>query len=114
VHKRVQVTLGRDEVDWQIRHTCPACTYKLKGEPNLMFNMLYTLDGNDSLKRIIRQGEALPSIEGEAPVLGPSSKQLDMRQGAGDYFLAREKVDVWTKEILSKILAAEGEVRPTG
>jgi hypothetical protein len=54
VERRVRVALGRDSPNWRLRHTCPACSYKLEGEADLIFKMLITMDGNDSLKRILR------------------------------------------------------------
>ena len=44
-----------DGLDWRMKHVCPACTYELKDEGTLKFKMLYTMDGNDSLKRVVRR-----------------------------------------------------------
>ncbi|KAI6023497.1 hypothetical protein BKA83DRAFT_4463442 [Pisolithus microcarpus] len=44
--------LQQDLEDWQLKHTCAACTYKLTDEPGLKFKLLYAMDGNDSLKHI--------------------------------------------------------------
>lgn len=40
--------------DWRRRNACSACTYKLKDEEKLTFSTLTTMDGNGSLKSIIR------------------------------------------------------------
>jgi hypothetical protein len=53
VEKLVQIALLQDNPDWRIRNACPACTYKLEEETKLIFDMLYTFDGNDSLKQIL-------------------------------------------------------------
>ena len=55
VDRQVQVSLDRDGADYRIKHLCPSCTYVLEGEEKLKFSMLYTVDGNDSLKRIVRR-----------------------------------------------------------
>jgi hypothetical protein len=59
VNHAVQAVLLRDTVDWRLRHLCPPCTYTLVGEEKLKFSMLYTGDGNDSLKRILRRKQHL-------------------------------------------------------
>ena len=51
---RVDLALGRDTPQWRLQNACPACTYKLEGESKLIFDMLCMMDGNDSLKRILR------------------------------------------------------------
>ncbi|KAI6027273.1 hypothetical protein BKA83DRAFT_4576942 [Pisolithus microcarpus] len=59
--------LQRDSDDWRLKHACAACTYKLTDEPELKFKLLYAMDGNDSLKCVIRR---LPDeIEGGHPLL---------------------------------------------
>ncbi|KAL0948679.1 hypothetical protein HGRIS_010480 [Hohenbuehelia grisea] len=55
------------------------------------------MDGNDSLKRVIRRGEA-PILD-DAPVdripVGPTIELSDCRDGRSGYFLTREAVDQW-------------------
>lgn len=51
----VSQVLQRDSEDWRLKHACAACTYKLTGEPELKFKLLYAMDGNDSLKRVLRR-----------------------------------------------------------
>ncbi|KAJ7782103.1 hypothetical protein B0H14DRAFT_3095747 [Mycena olivaceomarginata] len=65
--ERMMKALGRDS-SWRLKHACPACTYKLEGEDAMIFEMLVTMDGNDSLKRVLRR-EKVASEMGE-PVLG--------------------------------------------
>jgi hypothetical protein len=73
-----QKALGRDSEDWRLHHVCPPCTYVLEYEEKLKFSMLYTMDGNDSLKRIQRR-EAIPistdNNSSNVPVLGKSNDQ---------------------------------------
>src|SRR5271170_5260616 len=70
----IQTALERDTPDWRLRNSCPACTYKLEGESPLKFSMLFTMDGNNSLKRVVRRGP--PGKDGEeAP--GPVIERPD-------------------------------------
>ena len=47
VEDLIAEALHRDQLDWYIKHVCPACTYVLKDEETLKFKLLYTMDGND-------------------------------------------------------------------
>jgi len=105
----VQASLGRDGIDYRIKHLCPPCTYILEGEQKLKFSVLYTTDGNDSMKRIPRREpvpeptaeEALATTEGIAqPILGASSEVKDCRTAGRGIYLTREQVDEWAKEVL--------------
>jgi hypothetical protein len=60
---------------WCMKHACPACMYKLEGEDTLIFNMLTTMDGNDSLKCVLRCDKSL-MVEDETgePTLAKSSE----------------------------------------
>ncbi|KAI5990768.1 hypothetical protein EDD15DRAFT_2369543 [Pisolithus albus] len=51
----VSQVLQRDSEDWCLKHACAACTYKLTDEPELKFKLLYAMDGNNSLKRVLRR-----------------------------------------------------------
>ncbi|KAF7367948.1 hypothetical protein MSAN_00859900 [Mycena sanguinolenta] len=81
--EQVMHALGRDS-PWQLKHACPACTYKLEGEDALVFDMLTTMDGNDSLKRVLRR-EKVPMADSEMgePVLGKSRERVDNRDAGG-------------------------------
>ncbi|KAH9846255.1 hypothetical protein C2E23DRAFT_872456 [Lenzites betulinus] len=52
VDKRVRSVLGHDTPNWHVCNACPACCYKLAGEPELTFSRMYCMDGNNSLKRM--------------------------------------------------------------
>ncbi|KAG1860363.1 hypothetical protein F4604DRAFT_1882611 [Suillus subluteus] len=51
----VMKSIWRDSPNWCLKHTCLACSYVLADEEQLTFKMLYAMDGNDSLKRVIRR-----------------------------------------------------------
>jgi hypothetical protein len=112
VYQRVQAAIGCDSPNWRLHHVCPACTHKLEDEPKLKFAMLVTMDGNDSLKRILRRGAApVNGEDGDEPMVGKSNERMDGRVVDNDYYIPREKVDLWAKEVLAKIVATVfGEV----
>jgi hypothetical protein len=60
VDKRVKAALGRNAPNWRLKNSCPACLYKLEGEPRLPRAFIPTMDGNNSLKRFWRR-EWVPS-----------------------------------------------------
>ena len=84
---KVLKALKRDDPQWRIKNTCPACSYKLEGEERLTFEMLIAMDGNNSLKRLCR------NLSGEKKV--PRGKQIDSRSPPGDYYISQEEVDMW-------------------
>jgi hypothetical protein len=53
VQQCVNATLGHDATNYHLQHSCPACTYKLQDEGNLIFKMLVIMDSNDSLMCIL-------------------------------------------------------------
>ena len=86
VNFRVMTRLGRANDDWQIKHCCPLCTYKLTDEVELEIAMLLTYDGNDSAKRMRRTKER---YEGSAT----NAERWDKCDGGGSYWLSIDKVD---------------------
>ncbi|KAJ7148713.1 hypothetical protein C8R43DRAFT_1128944 [Mycena crocata] len=105
--ERVMKALGRDS-SWRLKHACPACNYKLDGEDKLVFDMLMTMDGNDSLKRVLRREKAsMEDMESAEPTLAKSRERVDNRDAGDGYILSREKVDVWAKTRLAEILPME-------
>lgn len=68
--------------------------------------MLYTVDGNDSLKRIQRREAAPVSSNNNSlhePVLGDSSESKDTREAGNGIYLTVEQVNQWSKEILAQL-----------
>jgi hypothetical protein len=94
VHHQVSAELGHAGSDWCVRNCCPACNYKLEGEPKLLFSQLGAYDGNNSAKRIqCRTREST----GDGNVW-TSSEHLDLHDGTAGYFLPRERIDRWEDE----------------
>lgn len=109
VARRVQTSLGRNTPDWRLKNACPACTYELEGEDKLVFDILATMDGGDSLKRVLRRDKPATPIDDE-PTVGVSKERIDRRNGRGDYFLSREKVNEWSRARLEEIMGSAPEV----
>jgi hypothetical protein len=83
--------------------------YKLEGEPELRFSMLITMDGNESLRRVIRKGAGEGEINeetGEA-IPGASKEREDKRDAGEGYFVDREKVDQWAKQKVANLLPTD-------
>ncbi|KAJ7609967.1 hypothetical protein FB45DRAFT_982293 [Roridomyces roridus] len=93
--RRVLDVLGRDSPSWRMKNACPACMYELEGEDNLIFRILTAMDGNDSLKRILRRDKDDRS---------KSSELRDDRDAGDGFFLTREKVDRWAKDGVAQML----------
>ncbi|KAJ3889517.1 hypothetical protein GG344DRAFT_51442 [Lentinula edodes] len=109
VHQRVQRALGRDTPNWRLINACPCCLYRIEGEPALRFQLLCTMDGNNSLKRLARK-ERIGEVDGADQSMGGTSKEhLDTRVVEGDYYLSREEVDQWSKESIQGIVHADGD-----
>ncbi|KAJ7134936.1 hypothetical protein C8R43DRAFT_894728 [Mycena crocata] len=104
VDERVMKALGRDST-WRLKHACPACMYKLEGEDKLIFEMLTTMDGNNSLKRVLRREKSsMESCETGEPSLGPSKERVDNRDAGDGYYISRDRVDRWAKTRLATML----------
>lgn len=98
--ERVMKVLGRDST-WRMKHAFPACMYKLEGEDALIFEMLTTMDGNDSLKRVLRCDKSfVEEDETGEPVLAKSREREDSRDASNGYYISRDRVDKWAKSRL--------------
>ena len=101
VDQRIQIALKRNNPGWRLRHACPACTHKLTGEAELLFSILVTMDGNDSLKRVQRRKPApIDPGDGSAPVVGLPNEHMDERTVGVGYYINREQVDRWSRDIV--------------
>ncbi|KAG8752940.1 hypothetical protein FRC12_011728 [Ceratobasidium sp. 428] len=52
----LDMLLGRTDTDWHQKHKCPACSYELDDESPLRPRMMFSMDGNNSLKRLLKGG----------------------------------------------------------
>ncbi|KAJ7619742.1 hypothetical protein FB45DRAFT_1033581 [Roridomyces roridus] len=97
---QVLTHLGREDPAWRMKNCCPACSYRLEGEDELIFSMLVTMDGNDSLKRVLRRG---PGDDGP----GETNERWDDRDASDGYYLPRAQVDEWARRRLANILPSD-------
>ncbi|RDX47631.1 hypothetical protein OH76DRAFT_1456691 [Lentinus brumalis] len=87
VDGRVKAYLGEDGPNWRVKNSCPACSCKLEGEPDLDWDRMFCIDGNNSLKRIAKIGDR---------------EIADRREfTASDYYLLEEYVDRFKDEVKS-------------
>ncbi|KAJ7456352.1 hypothetical protein B0H11DRAFT_1739295 [Mycena galericulata] len=108
VDQKVAKVLGRDAADWRLKNCCPSCTYKLEGEQKLIFSMLVAMDGNNSLKRVLRKDGTFDDAGNAGR--GKSERQDPRTEEAGGYyFVSREKVDLWSKELLAELTSDDPE-----
>jgi len=74
-------------------------------EDALIFDMLTTMDGNDSLKRVLRRERtSMAQDEMGEPTLAQSSERVDNRDAGDGYYISCEQVDRWAKSRLGDIL----------
>ncbi|KAF8572888.1 hypothetical protein K439DRAFT_1377120, partial [Ramaria rubella] len=85
VQRQVSTMLGQDATDWRLKNACPACIYKLDGEPSLKISMQVTMDGNNTQKHVERNLHDTNEA-GEIEV-------------HGDYYLSPQEVDRFAHEI---------------
>ncbi|KIM59405.1 hypothetical protein SCLCIDRAFT_126248 [Scleroderma citrinum Foug A] len=106
VSKLVQQALQCNQPDWHLKHGCPACTYTLQDEPPMRFKMLFTQDGNDSLKRV-----ATKVLNGDLDDAGPLTASPTL-EGTfhHEQYLTREFVDRFTSDrrVAHSILDEDG------
>ncbi|KAJ7573041.1 hypothetical protein C8J56DRAFT_1017690 [Mycena floridula] len=109
--QRVAVALDRHGPDWRLANACPSCLYELEGEKELKYSMFFTMDGNDSLKRMHRCEKIIDEL-GER--IGETKERIDSREGGGDYFMPRKEVDEWDIHLDPDRLPQENADQPAG
>ncbi|KAG0693899.1 hypothetical protein DFH29DRAFT_881108 [Suillus ampliporus] len=97
-----------------LKHTCPACTYTLAGEVPLKFRMLYTKDGNDSLKRVLKQHIGDNNLDSNDTIAFTQrfSELPTMQFVGGDQYLPREYIDCFTGDMAVDMLTCDDEDNP--
>ncbi|KAG2357549.1 hypothetical protein BDR07DRAFT_1453047 [Suillus spraguei] len=91
--------------NWCLKHVCPACTYELKDEEELTFRLLYAMDGNDSLKRVLRR-----SLDHDADDCATPSSEVPMgQQFTSDRYLPCTFVDQYSWDSAQTAIAGDEE-----
>ncbi|EKM48913.1 uncharacterized protein PHACADRAFT_107978, partial [Phanerochaete carnosa HHB-10118-sp] len=110
VEKRLHAILRWDASDWRPLNACCTCCYKFKDEPPLSFSRLWSLDGNNSLKRMATADwEDIDELEGD-PMDGVALVLLEestKRTQADD---SNEHIDIATATPASDSVAPVGNV----
>ncbi|KAG1864923.1 hypothetical protein DFJ58DRAFT_714764 [Suillus subalutaceus] len=95
--------------DWRcvrrLKHACPACTYELKDEEELTFRLLYAMDGNDSLKQVLRRSLGHDADD----CVAPSSEVPTGQQLTSDCYLPRAFVDQYSQDLAQTATAGDEE-----
>ncbi|KAG1773750.1 hypothetical protein EV702DRAFT_1200889 [Suillus placidus] len=86
IDQRLCTALKRDTPNWRLLNTCPACFYKLEDEPDLDFDWLVTMDGNNSLKRW------------DSTIYGTNAR-VDSRKVRSDFWIDPNTVDKFNGEV---------------
>ncbi|KAG2120042.1 hypothetical protein DEU56DRAFT_928749 [Suillus clintonianus] len=86
IDQRLRTALKRDTPNWRLLNACPACFYKLEDEPDLPFDWLVTMDGNNSLKRW------------DSTIYGTNAR-LDSRKVQSDIWIDPDTVDKFNGEV---------------
>ena len=92
VDLRVKRALQHNEHNWHLKNCCPACTYELKYEKRLTFRLLFTMDGNDSLKRVRGRRSMREETGDNLPAMEVCNERPDDCSCGEAYFLSRETV----------------------
>jgi hypothetical protein len=107
---KIKVRLGRDAPTWRILHSCPACQYKvffshvpfdsypshwhqLEGEAELNPSVMGAMDGNNSLKRFVRD-----------------DRESDTLTFSSNYFIAKNYVNQFSNEVKRKVKKGDNQV----
>ena len=88
VDERCRKALKHNTEHWRLLNSCPACFYRLAGEPQLRFDWLVSIDGNNSLKRWDKSHYGIVPLE-------------DSRHARSDLWLSEHDVDHFQYEVKS-------------
>ncbi|KIJ30001.1 hypothetical protein M422DRAFT_88109, partial [Sphaerobolus stellatus SS14] len=86
----VDKALAQDKPNWRALNTCPACDYRLEGEPELEYSKLVAIDGNNSLCRV------------DVNLTRNVTSYIDTRTARTDYWIKPEEVDLFKDQVKSK------------
>jgi hypothetical protein len=84
--------------------------YKLEGEEKLIFDILVTMDGNNSLKHVLHRDKVHSDGDTGADVefmLGKSKEYMDTRDTGDNYYHEWEKVNKWFKQCIAEKIPIE-------
>ncbi|KAG1808365.1 uncharacterized protein BJ212DRAFT_1449024 [Suillus subaureus] len=85
----IMESLQHDSPNWCLKHACPAC--------QLHFKMLYAMDGNNSLKRVLQHSLNDDNDNNNTP--GASSELPTGQLFISDHYLACDFVDQFSQDV---------------
>ena len=92
-------------------HMCPCCAIRHEDEPKLKFLTLVSMDGNESLKRHLRQ-QTVTREDGTQVTL--SKERPDIQTQKSTLYVEKSEVDRFTNEVRGRrSLAASGALDGT-
>lgn len=106
----VDKALRRGDPHWRLKHACPACTYKLQGEVPMKFSLLYAMDGNDSLKRVLKKSTQDDlDTEDNSPLAQRSSELPTTQVVRGDCYLLNEYIEQFARDSPADMLSLDDD-----
>ncbi|KAJ7805132.1 hypothetical protein B0H14DRAFT_3091661 [Mycena olivaceomarginata] len=99
--KTVLKSLGHDSFSWRLKHAW-------RGKAHLRY--LVAMDGNNSLKRVLRRCKVHSDGDtgtGAEFVLGKSKEYTDNWDAGENYYRDREKVNEWSKQRIAEMMPKE-------
>ncbi|KAG1791005.1 hypothetical protein EV424DRAFT_1549531, partial [Suillus variegatus] len=110
VNMLVDKALRRGDPHWRLKHACPACTYKLQGEVPMKFSLLYAMDGNDSLKRVLKKSTQDDlDTEDNSPLAQRSSELPTTQVVRGDCYLLNEYIEQFARDSPADMLSLDDD-----
>ncbi|KAH8108225.1 hypothetical protein DFH11DRAFT_1517256, partial [Phellopilus nigrolimitatus] len=91
INNRLDELLHKTTIS-KYQDTCPACVYRVAGEPHLKFSMLTCMDGNESMKRVRRTR----TLDEDVTVC---VERPDGRGRGSHMFLEADEVDIFEDEV---------------
>jgi hypothetical protein len=84
--------------------------YKLEGQEKLIFDILVTMDGNNSLTHVLRRDKVHLGGDTGADaefMLGKSKEYMNTRDTDDNYYREQEKVNKWSKQCIAEMIPIE-------
>ncbi|KIK37448.1 hypothetical protein CY34DRAFT_26005 [Suillus luteus UH-Slu-Lm8-n1] len=86
------------------------CTYKLQGEVPMKFSLLYAMDGNDSLKRVLKKLTQDDLDTKDNSPLAPHSSELPTMQFVGgDHYLLDDYIEQFSRDSPADMLSLDDD-----
>ncbi|KAG2343102.1 hypothetical protein BDR05DRAFT_976169 [Suillus weaverae] len=108
VNMLVYEVLLRGDPHWRLKHACPACMYKLQGEVPMKFSLLYAMDGNDSLKQVLKKSTQ-DNLDTNSPFPQRSSELPTTQFVSGDCYLSNNYSEQFARDSPTDMLSLDDD-----